>query len=76
MPRIVRKDQPLAKDGKLPELTVTWEGKLAVKVYLCRDCAAGLRAKQQEDGQLKKLDIRLLCGTCRANALRGMSMRP
>jgi len=71
MHKTVRGDQPLAKDVKPPELVAAPDGQLGVKVYLCRDCAATIREKEQQGHALKSIDVRWLCATCRANALRG-----
>lgn len=68
-----RDDQPLARDVKAPELTATPDGTIGMRVYLCRDCAAVLRAKQAENGggRLERIEVRWLCPTCRGHVSSG-----
>jgi len=67
-----RPDQPAPADVGPPELASGPDGRLVVKVYLCRDCAARLRALGQPKPGL--LNTALLCPTCRENTRRAQRL--
>lgn len=55
---------------KPPEI-VSVGDRLGVKLYLCQACAAKCRAlKAQHGGQLREIDVRLLCQKCRPTVPR------
>jgi hypothetical protein len=49
---------------KPPEITKVGE-RLGLKVYLCEPCAAKLRKlKDEQGGDLRSIDMSLLCDDC------------